>query len=136
MRDDASPADRQDAPIDVLIRVCVTCRREGDDPDAPRQGARLHRALAADLPAGAVLQPVECLGNCKRSCTVALSAPGSWTYVFGDLVAESRDDILAAAKLLAGSVDGLMPWRGRPEPFKRGMVARIPPFPLHKDAAE
>ena len=59
----------------MLIHVCVTCRRADDDADAPRPGARLHRALADGLPAGMVLRPVECLGNCKRSCTVALSAP-------------------------------------------------------------
>jgi predicted metal-binding protein len=137
MRTDPSRADPQDALFhDVLIHVCVTCRREGDDLDAPRSGARLHRALADGLPDGMALCPVECLGNCRRSCTVALSAPGSWTYVFGDLVPESNADVLVAAALLAGSADGLMPWRGRPEPFKRGMIARIPPVPLHKEAAE
>ena len=59
---------------------------------------------------------------------VALSAPGTWTYVFGDLTAESGIDVVTGARLLAHSADGLMPWRGRPEPLKRGMVARIPPF--------
>src|SRR4051794_2004525 len=70
---------------DVVIHVCVTCRREGDDADAVRPGARLHRALALAVSSSTQLIPVECLGNCKRACTVALSAPGAWTYVFGDL---------------------------------------------------
>ncbi|WP_413991835.1 DUF1636 family protein [Labrys okinawensis] len=122
--------------LPVLVHVCVTCRREGDDPEAPRQGSRLRDRLAGLLPAGMTLQPVECLGNCKRSCTVALSAPGSWTYVFGDLTAESGPDIVTGAKLLAHSTDGLMPWRGRPEPFKRSMIARIPPIQPLEDAAE
>jgi predicted metal-binding protein len=91
---------------DVVIHVCVTCRREGDDPDAPRAGARLHDALAAALPERVTLLGVECLGNCKRSCSIAMRA------------------------------DGLMPWRGRPDAFKRGMVARIPPVHDLKDAAE
>jgi len=32
------------------------------------------------------------------------------------------------ARLLAGAGDGLMPWRGRPEPLKRGLIARVPPL--------
>ena len=123
---------------ECLIHVCVTCKREGDgtDADAPRDGAQLHEALLAQLPQGMRLHPVECLGNCKRSCSVALSAPGAWTYVFGDLTAESGPDIVTGAALLAHSQDGLMPWRGRPEPFKRSMIARIPPIQPLKDAAE
>ena len=35
--------------------------------------------------------PVECLSVCKRPCTVALAAPGKWTYVVGDL---DREDSL------------------------------------------
>ncbi|GLS18330.1 hypothetical protein GCM10007874_13470 [Labrys miyagiensis] len=126
----------QETPLPVLVHVCVTCRREGDDPEAPRQGSRLRDALVGLLPDGMTLQPVECLGNCKRSCTVALSAQGSWTYVFGDLTAESGPDVVTGARLLAHSTDGLMPWRGRPEPFKRSMIARIPPIQPLKDAAE
>jgi predicted metal-binding protein len=126
----------QQSPRPVLVHVCVTCKRGGDDPEAPRQGSLLRDALAQSLPEGMMLQPVECLGNCKRSCTVALSAPGTWTYVFGDLTAESGADVVAGANLLAHSTDGLMPWRGRPEPFKRSMIARIPPFSTLKDAAE
>jgi predicted metal-binding protein len=82
------------------------------------------------------LIPVECLGNCRRGCTVSLSVAGGWTYVFGDLAPENAPEIVAAASLLAGSPDGLMPWRGRPEPLKRGMIARLPPLDRMKDAAE
>ena len=124
-----------EARREVVIHVCVTCRREGDDPAAPRPGARLAAALETLLPASATLAPVECLGNCKRGCSVALSCDGTWTYVFGDLPPGAAPDILIAADLLAASPDGLMPWRGRPEPFKRGMIARIPPHPM-KEAAE
>jgi predicted metal-binding protein len=121
---------------EVAVHVCVTCRREGDDPAAPRAGARLHDALATRADPALRLVPVECLGNCKRSCSVALSASGTWTYVFGDLAPASADDVVAAARLLGDSADGLMAWRGRPEAFKRGMIARIPPFHVVKEAAE
>ena len=36
--------------------------------------------------------------------------------------------LVQGAKLLAGSADGLMPWRGRPDALKRGLIARVPPF--------
>jgi predicted metal-binding protein len=132
----APAAKRTGRMREVVIHVCVTCRREGDDPDAPRAGARLHDALAAALPERVTLLGVECLGNCKRSCSIAMRADGTWSYVFGDLTPESDGDVLVAAGLLAASADGLMPWRGRPDAFKRGMVARIPPVPDLKDAAE
>jgi predicted metal-binding protein len=123
---------------DVTIHVCTTCRREGE-PDAPRPGALLRDALAAVVGDGMALAAVECLGNCKRGCTVAFTAEGGWTYVFGDLAPDSAAEIVAAAGLLAMAGDGPMPWRGRPEPFKRGMIARVPPaFSLSsmKEAAE
>ena len=37
---------------------------------------------------------------------------------------KQRNDV----ETFAQSVDGLMPWRGRPEPLKRGMIARVPPL--------
>ena len=56
-----------------------------------------------------------------------------WTYVFDDLSPESAPDLVAGATLLVGSQDGLMPWRGRPDVLKRGMVARIPPLAFPKE---
>ena len=105
---------------------------------ASRSGARSCTKRSSRRPPGQgmTLQPVECLGNCKRSCSVALSAPGCWTYVFGDLTPQSGAHVLIAADLLAHSADGLMPWRGRPEAFKRGMIARLPPPSILKEAAE
>ena len=59
----------------------------------------------------------------------AMRREGAWTYVFGDLDA-ARDGaaLVEGARLLARSADGLMPWRGRPEPLKRGLIARVPPI--------
>jgi predicted metal-binding protein len=30
--------------------------------------------------------------------------------------------------MLARSADGLLPWSGRPEILKRGLIARVPPI--------
>jgi predicted metal-binding protein len=36
--------------------------------------------------------------------------------------------LVEGAKLLAGAADGILPWRGRPEILKRGLIARVPPI--------
>ena len=36
--------------------------------------------------------------------------------------------LVEGARLLAGASRRLMPWRGRPEPLKRGLIARVPPI--------
>lgn len=117
----------------ICLYVCVTCRAAGDAPDAARPGARLHAALAQAIAEGADAPPirleaVECLSVCKRPCTVALSSPGRWTYIYGDLDPElSAETILDGLRRYAATADGLVPWRERPEIFRRGVVARLPP---------
>lgn len=127
------------APADlrVTIHVCTTCRGSDDAPDGPRAGSRLSEALRLAAAGTAVdVVPVECLSVCKRPVTVGFSAPGRWTYVYGDFSPNAAEAILAAAALYAAAPDGLIPWRERPDALKRGVVARIPPFPPLPEAAE
>jgi predicted metal-binding protein len=113
----------------VTLFVCVTCRDAAAPPEATRAGALLAASLGP-LPEGIHLRPVECLANCKRGPSAAMTRAGGWSYVFGHLdPAADGPALLAGAALLAASPDGLMPWRGRPEALKRGMLARIPPLP-------
>ena len=63
----------------------------------------------------------------KKGCAVALSAPGKWSYVYGRLSPENAAEILSGAALYAASADGLVPWRDRPEIFRKPSLARIPP---------
>ncbi len=78
---------------------------------------------------GVELVPVECLSGCKRSCTVALAAPGKWSYVIADLdPVRHAADILAFAKAYAAHPEGVPVWRERPEIVKRSVLARIPPL--------
>jgi predicted metal-binding protein len=115
--------------LQVTIRVCATCRAEGDAAET-RAGARLYAALAAARGEGdAEVAAVECFSVCKRPCTVSFSAPGAWTYVYGDFPAETDPaDIFAAARLYAAAPQGLIPWRERPTALKKGVVARLPPM--------
>ncbi len=130
----ASPVASADLSA-VTIVVCASCRDETGSDAHPRAGAM----LAADAKAAAAgdvrVATVECLGNCKRRLSAALLRDGCWSYVFGDLTPASGADLLVGAKLFAASTDGLIPWRGRPDSLKRGLVARIPPPDMLKDIA-
>ena len=121
------------AAPEICLHVCVTCRPPGGPEEKElRPGAMLHQALVAAIARDGApsirLESVECLSVCKRPCTVAVSAPGRWTYIYGDLDPEtSVDTIIEGLRRYAATADGLMPWRERPEIFRKGVVARIPP---------
>jgi predicted metal-binding protein len=119
------------------LHVCITCKAGESLPDgSPLPGARLHAALEAaraalppDVPdAPLALVPVSCLSACSQGCSVALSAPGKWSYVYGRLSAADAPEILRGAALYAASADGIVPWRERPEIFRRQSLARVPPM--------
>jgi predicted metal-binding protein len=126
--------DRSDPDGSVTVLVCSTCRAPDAPSDAPRAGALLleqTRLAASD--SAITVKAVACLGNCKRSLSASILKAGSWSYVFGDLTTGSAADLLAGAHLYAASSDAIMPFRGRPEALKRGLVARIPPLNVLKD---
>ncbi len=120
----------------ATVYVCITCRR-ADDPDAePRPGALLAEATArAAQDSEVAVRRVRCLANCTRGPSAAVRANGdnhgsgtSWTYIFGGLDLAAAPALIEGARLLAGAPDGIMPWRGRPEPLRRGLIARVPPL--------
>ncbi|AUG51371.1 DUF1636 family protein [Thalassospira marina] len=129
-------------PATTRLHVCITCRNTGAEPGNnqtdERDGKILHDALIAEHKAAngstdgethVEIVPVECLSNCKSGCSLSLSAPGKWGYVYGNLTPEThRDDILKLANAYAQSSDGIVPWRERPESVRRNVIARIPPM--------
>ena len=123
---------------DLTIHVCTACRRaRADLPEGYDQpGLALAEALAERLLAkGSTIPvlPVECLAVCKRPCTIALSADGKWTYLIGDLDTDSHlDEIVGAAEAYAASANGIVPWKERPQSFRKGVVARVPPLPARQ----
>jgi predicted metal-binding protein len=76
---------------------------------------------------------MRCLANCSRGPSAALRCNGSWTYVFGGLDATCAGALIEGARLLANAADGILPWRGRPAPLKRGLIARVPPLDFQED---
>jgi predicted metal-binding protein len=122
----------QSSDTAATLHVCVTCLAGEDRETVPRAGRRLHDALAdalrrMDNPSGFRIVEAECLSNCNRGCSVALTGPGRWSYVYGDLNQTSVDELLAGALRYAATTDGLVPWRERPTIFRKGVIARIPP---------
>jgi predicted metal-binding protein len=117
----------------VTLTVCTTCRKTVDGervPAEPRPGTRLFEALAAaDLPKGVRVIGNECLSACSNGCSMVLSGgPNRWTYVYGRLDPDEHvDDILTGAAAYAATPDGIVPWRARPEIFRKQSLARIPP---------
>lgn len=119
----------------VTVFVCVACR-QSDDADI-RPGQSLLDELRARLSASEreiiAIESVECLGVCKRPCTVALAGEDKWTYVIGDLDAEGDvDELIDLARRFAASANGIVPWKERPNAFRKGVVSRVPPLGVAK----
>lgn len=135
--DSSETAERHKSELalaDVTILVCKSCRLPADPHLDPRPGSLLAaQTVEAGKAAGVTVKQVGCLGNCKRGLSAAILRTGSWSYVFGELLPESAPDLIAGARLFAGSSDGFMPFRERPEALKRGLIARVPTFDNLKD---
>ena len=114
----------------AVLHVCMTCRAGQPVPEGEAcPGAQLFDALtAAGVPEGVRIRPVECLSACDHGCSIALTKPGGWSYVYGRMTLADAGDILQGAALYAGSADGLVPWRDRPVIFRKQSLARIPPM--------
>ncbi len=121
----------RDTAPGIVVYVCRSCRSEADpNPNAdPRPGATLAQAaVTLGQAEGVDIRSVNCLANCKRGLSAAMRSADGWSYIFGSLSEDAAPDLLVGARLLSSAPDGLMPWRGRPDILKRGLVARIPPL--------
>jgi predicted metal-binding protein len=121
-----------EAAIDAAatVIVCITCRRASDPEDFPRPGLAFAETVAdAAKGTGVQVKRVRCLANCSRGCSAAVRREAGWTYIFGNLdPGADAPALIAGARMFARATDGVMPWRGRPEVLKRGLIARVPPI--------
>jgi predicted metal-binding protein len=116
------------------LLVCIKCNGGRDIPaDDRRPGQALYDGLQArGLPEGVRLTAVECLQNCDHGCTIALRGGNRWSYLYGNVDEVTHPDMIAeGARLYHDTEDGLIPWRQRPEHFKRNCIARLPPATPH-----
>jgi predicted metal-binding protein len=139
---DSLAADDADVAAAVAtattIYVCITCRAGMDLDHRPIPGTVLAEATKrAAAGTGITVRGVKCLANCSRGLSAAVRRNGAWTYVFGGLDAlHGPAALVEGARLFSHATDGVMPWRGRPEALKRGLIARSPPIDLAGEDSE
>jgi len=126
-----------DHPAVTELIICTTCRPAGASRDLPAAGEALLEAVQIatwgldDAQQARIrVRGMACLSGCTRACTVALQAPGKYTYFFGDLVADevTATQVLACAQLHAYSTEGNLLRKERPERLRSGILARLPPL--------
>ncbi|MEL7049582.1 MAG: DUF1636 domain-containing protein, partial [Pseudomonadota bacterium] len=130
----------------LILSICLRCRdgREDRDTDLEQRGGRrLARAVTNAFPDSRAanldvhLRGVNCMSQCKRPCTIALSGPDCFTYLFGDLdPALHANDILSVVADYADLEDGFLPRHARPEVLREGILGRIPPLGFAGDLIE
>ena len=148
-RTDLPPPFRQAGTVGddgLTLSICLRCRdgREDRNADLDRRGGRrLALAVADAFPdstaasRGIRLRGVNCMSNCKRPCTIALSGPGRFTYLFGDLDPTLHaGDVLSVAAAYAEAEGGFLPRPARPEVLRAGILGRIPPLDFAGDLVE
>lgn len=71
------------------------------------------------------------MSQCKRPCVVSLTAPGAFTYLFGDLDPEDIahvQAILDLVPLYRLAQEGFLTRDVRPKPLRASILGRLPPF--------
>ncbi|PLZ84591.1 FeS-binding protein [Fischerella thermalis CCMEE 5198] len=116
--------------------VCTTCasvwqdgKRVGESGGQQLLQKLQQLAQTWELQHKFSIQAVECMSACNHACVVAFQAEAKLTYLFGNLaVDDSPSAILQCATQYYVNPNGLLPWSERPEPLKRGILAKIPPL--------
>lgn len=133
---DPEPAE----PAEPTLSICLRCRdaREARNGDL-RGGARLAQAVvtrAARQGCAAQLRGVHCMSQCKRACVVSLTAPGGFTYVFGDLDPQNPAHVQAILDLIPlyrAAPEGFLTRDARPAPLRAAILGRLPPLDTGSD---
>ena len=131
------------------IFVCTSCasRWENGKRVGESGGEKLLKRLQADYPNWELnteftIQPVECMSACNRSCVISFASPGKNTYLFGDISSDLTSAEVEGVFDCAGKYyvhpEGSLPWVERPQPLKKGILARIPAVevPVEKENIE
>ena len=124
---------QQKAPKPIELLVCSRCRRGMTGEN--REGEILSEALQTKtLPENVTVHKVNCLSNCSNGCTIVLRGEARWSYVYGNLDPQKHiETIVDGISKYLYSVDGVVPWRDRPEHFRKNCIARIPPIEIYND---
>lgn len=130
----------------LTLSICLRCRdgREERETDLQQRGGRRlahvvaqHFETSEAAKRGVRLRGVHCMSQCKRPCTIALSGPDRFTYLFGDLDPKiGAEDVLSVAAAYADAQDGFLPRQSRPKVLQAGILGRIPPMGFDGEMVE
>ncbi len=122
---------------DTLL-ICTLCRfsetQSSKTESIPGQVlfARLSHELAQSNQETINLQPVRCMGACRRACTAAFMAPNKLTFILSQLSpTDSVSDLLEFSRQYITYADGKVPYKERPATVKQNIHAVLPPLPTH-----
>ncbi|GAA6615400.1 DUF1636 domain-containing protein [Scytonema sp. NUACC26] len=127
--------------VQHIMFVCTTCASvwQGGKRVGVSGGEKLLQRLQelnsdGELQSEFEIQPVECMSACNRSCVICFAASSKYTYLFGDLSPDlplpAILSVLECASKYHTHPQGLLPWAERPEPLKKGILAKIPPMAM------
>lgn len=111
------------------LHICITCRAGRTlDEGETTPGQRLHDAMielaAEDAPVR--IHSVSCLASCERGCAAAISAPGKWGYLLGNLSERLAADLLTYGAAYAASRTGTVMPSKRPASLAQSVLGRFP----------
>ena len=115
------------------LSICLSCRDGREEFYMTRGGRRFAKKLLNKnlLKKQVNLRGVNCMSNCKRACTISLTAKKSFTYIFGDIDPENSEYSESLIELVSKyslSSDGFLRRRDRPLLFQSSILGRLPPI--------
>ena len=115
------------------LSICLSCRDGREKIYMTRGGRRFAKKLLNKnlLKKQVNLRGINCMSNCKRACTISLTAKKSFTYVFGDIDPENSEYSESLIELVSKyslSSDGFLRRRDSPLLFQSSILGRLPPI--------
>ena len=115
------------------LSICLSCRDGREEIYMTRGGRRFAKKLLNKnlLKKQVNLRGINCMSNCKRACTISLTAKKSFTYIFGDIDPENSEYSESLIELVSKyslSSDGFLRHRDRPLLFQSSILGRLPPI--------
>ena len=115
------------------LSICLSCRDGREEIYMTRGGRRFAKKLLNKnlLKKQVNLRGINCMSNCKRACTISLTAKKSFTYIFGDIDPENSEYSESLIELVSKyslNSDGFLKRRDRPLLFQSSILGRLPPI--------
>lgn len=115
----------------AVLHVCNTCRagqemREGELSPGAMLHAEIARVLQSRPHQCLALREVKCLSSCTRGAAAAISMPGKWSYLLGDLTPELVPDLLDYCASYAASKTGTVLPSRRAASLQTVILGRFP----------